>query len=227
MMNEDKYKRRLGRGMTEMKLKGVAFALLSLAILLAPAMAAMAVSPSSGDYNITRQGGTIQMVLSNINPVEAEFKIAPVGNYEGNKFISKITPGDTLTVKPNDFKVFYVQIVPDETVEYGKPYKIIMSARNLGAVGSQQGIGAAVGEQVIFGFNVIFENRGTTVSFGGFDEGATRQLQNEMNRKPNYLPLILAIILVLLLTAGLIYFLMWRRKKAQEEEEEIVVSKGK
>ncbi len=197
---------------------------LAVVVATSPAFAGMSLSPASGTYTITRQGGTIQFVVGNSNTEARTFEVTTFGGAaaDGNKFVKKIIPDPLVTIKARDFKTFYAQIVPDNTVEYGRKYVIGLRVMDAGGAEAGTGIGAGGKEASDASFYVVFENKGMTVNYGGFDEEATRQRQAELNRKPNYLPLILAILLIILLLAGLFFFIAKRRKKEKEEEEIVV-----
>ncbi|MFH0962344.1 MAG: hypothetical protein V1820_06710 [archaeon] len=210
--------------------KAAVLAAIFLAAILIPSFAGMGMSPASGTYNFTKQGGTIQIVVSNPNDYEREFAITmdnlPIT--DGNRYISKFTPADKITIKAKDFKVFYMHVTPDESVEYGRRYLVgikVKDSGRLGPTGVSEGIGVSGLESVSAGFYIYFENKGTTVGYGGFEEESTRRLQERMNTKPNYLPLVLAIILVALMLGLLIFFIAKKRKEAAEGgDDEIVVS---
>lgn len=205
--------------------------LFTIALVFSAGFSGMGLTPASGTYNFTKQGGTIQFVVSNLNDYETEFSIKPYGGAsDGNRYIGKITPGEKVTVKPKDFKVFYLHVTPDETVEYGRRYIIGIQVKNTGALGpggAGEGIGVSGLESASAGFYVHFENKGTTVNYGGFEEESTRRLQERMNQKPNYLPLILSIILIALLLGLFVFFLVKRKKDGDDGGEEIVYSGGK
>lgn len=199
-------------------------------LTLSPAIAGMGLTPGRGTYNFTKQGGTIQFVISNPSSYDREFgvSIKDLPTTDGNRYVSKVIPSDKIVVKAGDFKVFNLQITPDETVEYGRRYAISLFVSDTGRLtekGEQQGIGVSGLESISAGFYIYFENKGTTVSYGGFEEESTRRLQERLNQKPNYLPLILAIVLAAVLLGLLVFFIAKRRKEGEggSGEDEIVV----
>jgi hypothetical protein len=201
---------------------------IALCLVLIPSFAGMGVSPPSGTYTLSKQGGSIQVVVSNLNTYDRYFAIGPSGTHEGNKYVSNIFPSNKILVKANDFKTFSIQITPDDTVEYGKKYPVALSVADTGETSPNAatgGVGATGTEGADIGYWVIFENKGTVTNYGGVDEGATRARQAQLSKKPNYIPLVLAILLIVLLLAGLIFFISKRKK--EEESDEVVVSPTK
>lgn len=213
--------------MNQMNGKYLAGFVLLAFLVIAPSFAGMALSPATGTYNITRQGGVIQFVVTNMNTYDRYFIIGQSGTFEGNRFIKSFSPESKILVKANDFRTFYMTIQPDDTVEYGRKYPLAILVRDSGekvsgASAPSGGIGATSVDSMGAGFYIIFQNKGTQINYGGFDEEATRQAQKDMQKPTNYLPLVLAILLIVVLLAGLFFFL---RRRKQEDEDEIVVQK--
>jgi hypothetical protein len=194
--------------------------------LLAPSFAGMGISPGAGNYNFTKQGGTLQVVISNLNAGDRQFKIVLEEGFSGNRFLSKGIPSDLISVTGNDFKVINLLIKPDDTVEYGKPYLLAIRAIDAtGSAGGSAGIGASGVESASASYYIIFENKGTTVSYGGFDEGATRAHFDELNAKKkfNIIPILIAFLIVAAILSVLTWFIAKRRKES--EKDEIVVQR--
>lgn len=191
--------------------KLVAILLLVLCLFsLAEAKVGMAVSPAGGNWEFSRQGGSLQLTFHNLGDQEIKVKFSV--EQEGSKFVT--ADKTEATIRANDFETLVLTIKPDTSVEFGKQYSLFVYALPV-SIAAGQGTSVAMVQGVGSIFTIAFQATGSApVVYQSTDVEKTRELQAA--GKPNYLSLgTIGVSIAVILIAVFIYV---RRRRAEEEE---------
>ena len=178
------------------------------------------VTPSSGTFTFSRQGGILEFAVSNYGDLSGNVEIEVSG--EGAEFIK--SPKDIFS-RPNEVKKFRIEIVPTTRVEYEKPYYVeVTFSPRLSDLTGEQVSGVSVIPSVSIPLNIIFEKKGNAPtlyqSVSVPSGGATIAKDNSL--------LILLLLLIIAIIGGLfVYFKSKRKKNEDEWEEEVVIRRRK
>ncbi len=197
-----------------MKKLFVTSVLILLALLaVAEARVGMAVSPAGGNWEFSRQGGTLQLAFHNLGDQDINVKFSV--EQEGAKFVT--LDKKEASIKANDFETVILTIRPDSSIEFGKPYPVLVYALPT-FTASTQGTAVALSQGIGSSFKINFAATGSApVIYQTTDVEKTKAMQKKAMPE-FFLPLIVGVATALILLSVFFYI-----RKRKEEEEDVIV----